>query len=317
MLRLTAPILLFFSLQFSGLRATRQKLLAAIGLGLPPALVFACLSRATLENAFVSSFGAGADFYGPERNFFSALADLVASTGWAYWLFCALLLAFAALRSAPRGFTLVASGCVPALAYLILVAFSRNEQARFLWCVWTVIPIAFALGAAATDAPRRAPPPTCLWIAPIIGLAAAPMFARFDWEPLRQAAATLRALNTGAATLVEIADDPPNLNINTFQLARQVYWRELKAIVVGTVVYQQAEGKSLAVSIEQLRKADYVLFLQSDLENRGPDFTNGRRKDFLDFARACGKRVDLAKGSNAAQIFAMPDRAAPGQCQIP
>jgi hypothetical protein len=301
----TAPLLVVVSLQRSGWRATGQKILAALCAALPPGIVFLRFSGSHLGNALTSSFGDGAQYYGPEQRFWTAFADLVASTGWIYWLCCGLLLAGAlARRDPPRLIVGLTSGSI-ALAYLLIVSFSRNEQARFLWCVWVAIPATLACAVRpAAPAPREAARPFAA-IAVLIVVAAAPMFARFDWDRVRQAAAILRALDSGGPTRVEIADDPPFLNINTFQLARQVHWSELNRIDVSTVVYQQAEGKSLEYSLERLLAADFVLFVQSAAAASGPDFTNGRRQRFLDFARACGRPARLGETPSDVLIFDM------------
>jgi hypothetical protein len=233
------------------------------------------------------------------------LAHVAGQPGWAYWLLCACLLAGVAVARNPLRRNAALSGCAIALGYLLLASFSRNDQPRFLWCVWVAVPATLAALAGARPASPRARGWTLAALAAIVVLAASPMFTRFDFGNLRRAQAILRDLNAGAPMRIEIADDPPDFNNNTFQLARQLEWNAFRRIDVSATVYHHAEGKSLDFALSRLRTADYVLFLADASQGVGPDFTNQWRPVFLAFARACGQAVTLGEEAKGVSVFDM------------
>lgn len=307
---LTGPLVVIASLHRSGARATRDKLLAATAVGLIPLIIFIRLGPLYLSHGYQSALGEVAAQYGAERPFWRALADLISSTGGAYWFICASLLAAAVfmVRRAPERLAVaMATWCI-LLAYLFIVSLSRNEDPRFLWVVWVSLPVSAAAATAwGSKTPAEGKISSSL-ICAVIVLASAPMFSRFDFQKVREAEQLLRTLKSDRPARVEIASDPPFLNINTFQLARQIASNDLQNVEVSTVIYDEVTGRSAQFSLEKLRTADFTVFPAWSSTPAGPSFTNRHAKRFLEFARTCGRLIEIGHGISDTLAFDMREK---------
>jgi hypothetical protein len=133
------------------------------------------------------------------------------------------------------------------------------------------------------------------------------MFSRFDFQRVREAERLLHSLKSDRPIRVEIASDPPFLNINTFQLARQIARDDLPNIEVSTVVYDKIAGRRAQFSLERLRTADFIVFPAWSSAHTGPSFTNSLATRFLDFARSCGRQIEISTGISDTLAFDMRD----------
>jgi hypothetical protein len=306
---LIVPCLLWTSFRRTGGRATLWKATAAMFACAPPAVMFLRYGSMYLGNGWRSSFGNLAPFYSRGLSVWGMLSQTIASAGLVYWTICVALLFMAIARRRCDAGRLGLGLTIAAIAfvYLLAASYSLNNQPRFFWPVWFIVPIALA-GAAAPS--RDIPLPSSLsgvlvcFAAMVWSL---PMLSYFDFKEVREAAALLRFLTTDHATRLELASDLPEFNVNTLALAQQVDWNALRSVNVGTVVYDVAEGKSPEYSDQQLRDSTFVVLSWPIAVPPAPEFSNRFVDRFLATARACGRLIPAHPGPSDTLLFDMRD----------
>ncbi len=306
---LIAPCLLWTSFRRTGARATLWKFMAAMFACTPSTVMFLRYGSMYLGNGWRSSFGNLAPFYNNGLSVRGTLSETVASAGLAYWTICVALLFMAIARRRRDAGRLGLGLTIAAIAfvYLLAASCSPNNQPRFFWPVWFIVPIALA-GAAA---PSRDPPLPASLSGVVVCLTAIvwslPMLSHFDFKQVREAAALLRFLRTDHAVRLEVASDSPLFNINTLALAQQVDWDALWSVNVRTVVYDLADGKGPEYSEQQLRDSTFVVLSWPIAVPPAPEFSNRFVDRFLATARACGRLIPAHPGPSDTLLFDMRD----------
>ena len=194
-----APLVLLVSFRRTGASATRHKMAAATAICVVPAAIFVRFGWSYLKAGWQAAYGDVAPLLneGVAPSIF--LRDTVNSAGYAYWLICGCLLVVALIRGR-RDFHRLSLGLASiaiALVYLVMASLSQNQQPRYLWPIWLVLPLAAAAGIAPSQ--DRPAPSTRFFGVPIFALAVVwslPMFSKLDFQNVREADALMHFLRT-------------------------------------------------------------------------------------------------------------------------
>lgn len=189
------------------------------------------------------------------------------------------------------------------LIYLAMAARSHNRDPRFAIPVMIAMPICLAWTSGLQRSAERAgrtPIVTALLLGVVLFV---PMIRRPELDPIRQVGDLLTTFshdNEGkdAHIRVVIATDGPAFNIDTFLLAKQVGWDNLKRIDVDTLVYDAINGRTVEDGFKRIDTANYVLFLR-------PGITPGAgwsRIHASSYRQYCEK-VAMLQDSNLSAYF--------------
>lgn len=164
-----APLILLVSFRRTGASATRHKMAAATAICVVPAAIFVRFGWSYLKAGWQAAYG--------------DVAPLL-NEGVAPSIF---------LRDTVNSLASIAI----ALVYLVMASLSQNQQPRYLWPIWLVLPLAAAAGIAPSQ--DRPAPSTRFFGVPIFALAVVwslPMFSKLDFQNVREADALMHFLRT-------------------------------------------------------------------------------------------------------------------------
>lgn len=261
---ITFGILLLISLRRDGLADSLVKLAGMAAISLLPILLFLRYSELYWQHAMGSAFGPIAALYDDHIQRWAYLRMSISQMGWAYWIGIGVLLCYALLQwqrsRDARGLRLAALMLAIVLGYLFIAAGSPNKDPRFFWPVWLCLP--FCAAVAATTGTSLAPVPmrgiglAPLWVSIVLSVATV---SRFDLHAVAKMQLVLDSLPHNRPITVLMADDEAAYNVETLILARQLDMPRFHNMAVGTVVYDIANGRTVADSIQRLMHADYVI----------------------------------------------------------
>ncbi len=179
------------------------------------------------------------------------------------------------------------------LGYLGLAAMSKNRDPRFAIPVMIAMPIALAWTSPRKESSIKVGAAPILVALLVVTAFSIPMVGKPKITPVRRAGELLRTLYQGQPIMVIIATDGPDFNIETFQLARQLGGDSLRPIILGTLVYDAINKRSLEQGLRSIDAADYVLFLKQG-SPPAPDWAWSRvyARDYRAYCEKVGILLD-------------------------
>jgi hypothetical protein len=303
-----APLILLASFWGGGAAASSSQRAVSTAMCLLPAAIYVHYGSEYLDNAWRSSYGNLAQYYNDGRSPWEFIRYTAASPGYGFWIICACLLFVASIRSRHdlARLALGLASVAIAVVYLLLATGSLNRDARFVWSIWLILPLAIAGAIApARNRPRAVAQFSAAPILVLVFLCSVPMFSRLDFRNVREADAVLRFLPADRPTKVEIASDTPHLNFVTLWLAQQVDWEALSKLEIRSVVWDAGYGRNLEYSEQQLRAADFVLISWPISALTASKPTNRYLANFLATTRACGRLIVTHPGPSDLLVFDM------------
>jgi hypothetical protein len=288
---LIAPILFVIRLRRSGLRCALAAFVAVACLSLPSAFYFVGWGRRAFGNADASSFGGVADFYYTPLPGFLA-NSLRESPGLGFsFMFVTLAFIFLLIKRPMVFWKVDFLALVIIVGFGIIVLASANRQIRYAFPVIIALPFLVAIfmsDRGNLSIPHR--PAAFAAIVLLCGLltAAVPTGHRADKQSLSRPDAVLAQAAACNAKSILLATDSPTLNRDLMQLAMKVASSSVNVndMEVATLAYQVMSGTPIEKDLEEITKADEVIF--QDSAALSPPFTNRRVPDYERYVQESG-----------------------------
>jgi hypothetical protein len=189
------------------------------------------------------------------------------------------------------------------LMYLALAARSHNRDPRFGIPVMIAMPICLAWTSDRQQSAQRVGPAPII-TALLLGVALfLPMIRRPELGPIRQVGHLLKTLSRDneskdGRVRVVIATDGPAFNVDTFLLAKQVDWNNLRNIDIDTLVYDAINNHTLDEGFKRIDTANYVLFLRPGV-TPGADWSRVHASSYRQYC----EKVAILQDSNLSAEF--------------
>lgn len=283
---------MFIRLRRCGMRSLLATVAATLICLSPSILIWSLFGRTFLKHAVDGSFGGIVSFYSAGaldwKGYLGQYATLCAY-GLAPLVLLAAYFVWRVLQCDRVLLRLLPVALI--LGYLGLCATSPNQEYRFVMPVMIALPLLCATVPSGLPG-QRAQPGMLLYLSVFLAgvLATIPMVGRPDLTYVRYAGAVLdRITEPGAAIL--IATDDPNLNNETFLLAREIRSGMPPNLTIDTLVYDIVAGRTLDYSLHRMDSADYILFKKGALST-DPEWANKFAKAFHAHAVEIADQID-------------------------
>lgn len=283
-LAVTGAAVLWIRFRRQGVRCCARAAATALICSLPAALIWALFGRNFISHATGFSFGGLSKFYAVEGGTpLGYLKDYLSNCSWACLPMLAVIVYFfwRLRRSEDKLLRLLPLGLM--VFYLALCAFSPNGDFRFALPVMIGLP--FVLAVVPAGGKDAVPGAALIGYGLLAGvLCAIPMLGRADLAPVRYAERLLQTIGK-PNTRILLATESPQLNIETFLLAKQFLGSRAAAVRVDTLVYDALNGRSIYDSYHRMESADYILFHKPPLSTE-PKWANAHAAEFYKYAAA-------------------------------
>jgi hypothetical protein len=282
------PIIIYLRWRNCGRRPLLFTLAGALVFSLPALAILGVDGPAMVRFALFASFGEAAALWRvPGLTFLGYVARFFANFHFALIPLGLLALLFVRgvvkekVRLLPLGVVFV---------YLGVAAMGQNRESRYLLPLAIALPLVLSWNSSRYSPPLRFEAVHFLGGALLALMVAVPMVARPILGPIRQAKDLEENLSLGKPTVIELATDGLDYNINTFLLARQIGYATLQPVQLDTLVYDAIAKRTLEDGYRRISSADYVLFLKPEFD-AGPTWSRQWESQYRSYVATRGTPV--------------------------